>query len=295
MVNSNMPKVGVVLNAFKRTEFINIQLDALDNQSIKPSEVYVWQNDGDEIPSGNEHRYILAKCSSNLGVWARFAFALNLDCDYICLLDDDTIPGERWFENCINTLEIVDGLLGTRGLRFLSNRKYTPYEDVGWKSPNNEIEKVDIVGHSWFFKRELLGMFWSELPDLEWNKRAGEDIHFSYMIQKFGLHTYVPPHPKGDLTLWGSNPKYGKELGNNEVAISVSPGATQKFDIVFQKYIAKGFKLTLGLNERLSKGIVLGTDVVNNNKLRKIIEQSSILKRVAKYVVLKLKALNIHI
>ena len=39
----------------------------------------------------------------NYGVWARFAYALNARTDYVCVLDDDTIPGNRWLGNCLNT------------------------------------------------------------------------------------------------------------------------------------------------------------------------------------------------
>jgi hypothetical protein len=47
-----------------------------------------------------------------------------------------------------------------------------------------KVGEADIVGHSWFFERELLTAFWRELPDPKFD-RAGEDIHFSYMLQKY--------------------------------------------------------------------------------------------------------------
>ena len=34
---------------------------------------------------------------------------------------------------------------------------------------------------------------------------CGEDIHFSYMLQKYtDLKTYVPPHPSNDTSMWSS-------------------------------------------------------------------------------------------
>ena len=55
----------------------------------------------------------------NYGVWARFAFALNSTSDYVCVFDDDTIPSEKWFENCINCIENENnGLYGTIGVTF---------------------------------------------------------------------------------------------------------------------------------------------------------------------------------
>jgi hypothetical protein len=84
---------------------------------------------------------------------------------------------------------------------------------IGWDAPNEQIERVDIVGHAWFFEKELLTAFWRELPNPKF-VTAGEDIHFSYMLQKYmGLNTYVPPHPKDNQSIWGSNPVRAIQYG----------------------------------------------------------------------------------
>ncbi len=295
MVKRHDYKIAVVLNAYKRTNYLELQLDAIENQTIKPTGIYVWQNAGEEIPAHIKSRFILAECSENLGVWARFAFALNIDADYICIFDDDTIPGERWFENCINTIQKNDGLLGTRGLRYMSPKRYHPFEHYGWGNPNEETIQVDIVGHAWFFRREHLSMFWSEMPPQNASKIAGEDIHFSYMLQKFGLATYVPPHPQDDLSLWGSLPEYGKTIGTDENAISSDQTALSRFDIALQYYTNKGFTLCLGLNERLKKGVVIGSGVRGNNNIRSIVNKNPKIKAVAKWILKKLEKAGIHI
>ena len=49
----------------------------------------------------------------------------------------------------------------------------------------------------------------------------GEDMHFSAMCQIHGgIKTYVPPHPKDDLSVWSS--LNGLELGVDEVASSAT-------------------------------------------------------------------------
>lgn len=295
MVGVQRGKVAVVLNAFKRTEYLELQLDAIENQTVKPSEIYVWQNTGSVIPEHLKSRFILAECSENLGVWARFAFALNINADYICVFDDDTVPGEKWFENCIDTIKEHDGLLGTRGLRYQSPKRYHPFEHYGWGNPNEETMQVDIVGHSWFFRREHLAMFWSEMPPKDASHIAGEDIHFSYMLQKFGLATYVPPHPKNDKALWGSLPEHGNKIGMDNNAISSDQTALSRFDIALQYYTNRGFTLYLSFNERLKKGIVIGPGVRGNNCIRRIINKNRILKRFAKWSLLKLEKCGIHI
>jgi len=294
-MNNSQPKIAVVLNAFKRTNFLELQLDAIESQTIKPVDIFVWQNDGGTIDDKLMSRFTIAKCSDNLGVWARFAYALNIDADYICVFDDDTIPGNRWFENCIKTIKLHDGLLGTRGLRYMSPKRYHPFEHYGWGNPNEEAIQVDIVGHAWFFKREYLAHFWSEMPPQSASKVAGEDIHFSYMLQKHGLGTYVPPHPKNDKSLWGSLPEYGEKIGTDNNAISSSQSALSRFDIALQYYTSRGFKLCLSAKDRLKKGVVVGSGVRGSNSIRNIVNKNAMIKKLAKWTLRQLEKIGIYI
>ena len=50
---------------------------------------------------------------------------------------------------------------------------------------------------------------------------AGEDIAFSSYLQKAGINTYVPPHPKDRLDLWGSDPTKAWKYGQEPVGISM--------------------------------------------------------------------------
>jgi hypothetical protein len=210
--------ITVVLSGYKR-QHLKEQVEAIRNQSVPVKEIFYWQN---TVPgfSYEEETYSelnAALSNYNYGVWARFAYALNAKTDYVCVLDDDTIPGSRWLENCLNTYKTHPGLLGGIGLRFkdgtytldrLPDGKATRF---GWDNhpdlAGNNIEpvEVDIVGHSWFFARDLLSVFWREIPAQHWTMLCGEDIHFSYMLQKYtDLKTYVPPHPSNDTSMWSS-------------------------------------------------------------------------------------------
>lgn len=288
--------ITVVLNAFRRTEYLERQLDAIEGQTIKPQRILVWQNAGGVIPEHLLPRAVVAQCNQNLGVWARFAYALNADTEYVCVFDDDTIPGKRWFENCLHTLQTHEGLLGTRGLRFMSKGRYYPSVGRGWDVPNEQAERVDIVGHAWFFKREWLGAFWRELPPTTASKIAGEDIHFSYALQKYlGLNTYVPPHPPGDMELWGSLPEFGKRVGGNEVAISSNPESLARFNTALQYYCDRGFELCLSAKDRAQAGLVIGAGVRSNLRLRRWLEMHPFLFKVSKKILKKLAVLKIHI
>lgn len=236
--------ITVVLNGYKRSN-LKEQVEAVRNQSVPVEEIFYWQNTapGFEYDEDTYNTLNAALSNYNYGVWARFAFALNAKTDYICVLDDDTIPGSRWLENCLSTYKTHPGLLGGIGLRFKNEHyeldvsedgKYTRY---GWDSNplcvgnNTEPVEVDIVGHSWFFSRDLLSVFWRELPAKHWTMLCGEDIHFSYMLQKYTeFKTYVPPHPPEDTTMWSS--LKAVEYGGDQYAtanITVGTGEMKKY------------------------------------------------------------------
>lgn len=237
--------VTVILNGFRRPQYLKEQIEAIKNQTIYPKEILYWQNNydtvriiyRDDIINSN---CIAARCNSNLGVWARFAFALNVRTNWVCILDDDTIPGARWLENCISTYKDYPGLLGTIGLIFPTNAEYRNAQRIGWDNPNNSTVEVDIVGHCWFCHRDSLSIFWREMPPLNQSLSAGEDIHFSHMLQKYSnLKTYVPPHPSDQKEMWGSLKGWAYGDDGYATAGYAIPDMEQNLNRVIQD----GFKL----------------------------------------------------
>jgi hypothetical protein len=234
----------VILNGYRRPDYLKEQVEAIRNQSV-PTEILYWHNTSDvpydkEVVSGLNH----AISSTNWGVWARFAYALNARTTYTCIFDDDTIPGKHWLRNCIETHKTHEGLLGTIGVLFEPD--YQCGRRVGWDEMNNNttVEQVDIVGHSWFFARDLISVFWRELPDMHWNSRVGEDMHFSYMLQKYTKYkTWVPPHPADNKDIWGSTKGWiygadrrstaGQEFGSMMLALDYYK--KKGFKILFDK------------------------------------------------------------
>lgn len=237
--------ITVILNVYRRPQHLKEQFEAILNQTVKPDQIYIWNNgcDWDFSLYKNHEKVTFFDCNRNMGVWSRFLVALNTKTDYICVLDDDTIPGKRWFENCLTTLKKVNGLLGTVGIIFKQGYKYEIEKRVGWPEPNDNIQEVDITGHSWFFKKGLINSFVKNIPDLEICKTSGEDIHFSYILnKKLGFKTYVPPHPKENLDYWGSIPEKAWKYGTDENAISQNIELSKNFDKTFLFYFKKGFE-----------------------------------------------------
>ena len=242
---SKSKEVSVVLNGFRRPFTLEKQYESLKKQSVPAKEIFFWKNHPENNTEFDFSKYndiAISANNANYGVWARFAFALNSTSDYVCVFDDDTIPSEKWFENCINCIENENnGLYGTIGVTF-NDLDYQNYERHGWANPNEETKQVDIVGHSWFFHRDLLGAFWREAP-VPVSHLCGEDMHFAYSIQKYlDLNTYVPPHPKDDKSLWGSDPELANKFGVDKDAISVNHHSSI-FGESLKHYHSKGFKL----------------------------------------------------
>jgi hypothetical protein len=262
--------ITVVLNVYKRLNSLETQIRSIKEQSVKPKKIFIWNNSGRDI-SVKDKNIIQSSSSFNLGVWARFAYALNAKTKYVAIFDDDTIPGRKWFENCLSTIQRNKGLLGTRGVRFSSKKKYIVGEEYGWNHPNETTKKVDIVGHCWFFEREWLSIFWRELPSLKQSLYVGEDIHFSYLLKKYlNLNTYVPPHPKNNHQLWGSLPEYALKFGVDNNAISYDPKRQNEMNSVYLDYIKKGFQINPSTYTKAS-GFIKDTKSLLGKKIKKII------------------------
>lgn len=235
--------VSVVLNVFRRSKHFPEQLRAIQSQSVAPKEILVWENGEESIPENLREHVSLTRASRNFGVWARFSYALNAESEFVCVIDDDTIPGRDWLKNCLETMDATPGLLGTRGLIFESSNNYSINQEFGVYGSNEQTIQVDIVGHSWFFRREWLAAYWAEYASKFDSNVAGEDIHFSFAIQKhLGIPTLVPPHRSSHPEEWGSDPRIAREIGEEVVAISKGPKAMEVFERALQHYRKLGFK-----------------------------------------------------
>jgi cellulose synthase/poly-beta-1,6-N-acetylglucosamine synthase-like glycosyltransferase len=240
-----MKTVSVILNGYKRNHTLREQVEAVENQTHKVDTIMYWQNTSQlryDLSPLVDKGHDIAVSTKNYGVWARFAYALNAKTDYVCVIDDDTIPGDRWIENCVNTYETHPGLLGTIGLIFENSNGYNVLGEnrFGWDNNNTEVKKVDIVGHNWFFHRDLLSVFWRELPSVDESFLVGEDIHFSHMIQKYtDMGTWVPPHPPEDRRLWGSL----KAIQYGGDANATANFAVPMMGEYLKRCVSEGFKL----------------------------------------------------
>ncbi len=248
MSTTNAPSISVILTAWNRPQYLEEQVAAVLAQSIPPKEIILWYNQPtkklglfqrkQKLDFANASKVRKIICDHNFGIMPRFTLAACLESEYVCIFDDDTLPGKKWFENCIQYIDAKKVILGTIGLRYLSldnQNVQTEKPRMGWEGRNETLEYVDLIGHSWFFRREWARYFWEEEPAV---RSFGEDIHFCAMLQRHGIRTACPPHPAGNRELWGS---LKPERGIDKVAIS-SKDRSQDYHKVVSHEIARGFK-----------------------------------------------------
>lgn len=236
--------ITVILNCYKRPQYLQEQIEAILSQTIQPEDIWIWYNKPEDQEqydlTGLGYKVVI--CNHNFKFHGRFAFGLLAQTEYVAFFDDDTIPGNKWFENCLDTIKQgYNGILGCSGV-VLNDTTYQNNYKVGWAHGiNNEMPyEVDLVGHAWFMKKDYLRYLWYEDP-ISWDN--GEDMQLSYQAQKYGdIKTYVPPHPLSDQSLWGSLPNKSLKYGNDENASFKKNNHTLLRNKIATEQIKRGWK-----------------------------------------------------
>lgn len=271
---SEMPKpnkngITVILTAYRRTEYLEQQIESIRNQTVPPEEIWVWFNSSPEQQtdiSSLVDRVIVS--NSNWLFWGRFTLGNLARTAYVAFFDDDILPQPKWLENCLNTINNgYDGILGGSGVILPLEGGYSSKNKAGWNGRQlNQVATVDLVGHAWFMRKEHLQYMWREEP-YSWDN--GEDIHLSYMALKYGgIQTFVPPHPDDDLSVWSCRPDFGKVVGRKKVAtFKTQDHKSIRSDIV-DAYRLDGWQITQEVNAEFEKTFS-GDLNMFNTKLRK--------------------------
>lgn len=233
--------VTVVLTLYKRPEVLERQYQAIKKQSLLPAEIILFQDQvqkGKRLVIDENIKSMFNKveiADNNVGVWGRFRSAKdNATSPYVCLFDDDTIPGERWLENCHFHMQDKAAIYATLGIRLLRHKGY-PYNGfyrIGWCSANKKCEKVDFAGHAWFIKKEWLAWMFQDTEKYQQIRYAAEDMCLSVKAAEHNIPTMILPHPYRDKELWGSQYEYALKYGDSSVALSTNGNNENMYNAV---------------------------------------------------------------
>lgn len=188
--------VTVILTVWKR-DYLEEQLLALLRQTVCPYQIWIQQSlhyvDISRIVKKYCDKVYYFCWEENPGVFGRFESVMQVKTPYVCILDDDVIPGDRYMENALKACKRLNAIISPHG-RLLSPDTYRTelFVGDGYEFQHsfclNDTE-VDFGNNAWFFKREWISYFLLEAPLYRNN---GEDIHLSAMCRVFGgIPTYV--------------------------------------------------------------------------------------------------------
>lgn len=240
--------VTVVLNGFRRQHTLGEQIAALKSQSHPIQKIMYWNLKSNARRYQPDYKLLLkedieyAETSHDYGVWGRFSFALNANTAFVCIIDDDIMPGKDYIKNCVQCFQDKPGIYGALGnaINKSNNRKSL----FGWKGRHNEtVQQVNYLYQTWFMPLQALNAFWSRpVPEkLSKNRHIAEDIHLSLMAKKqLNLNTYVVPHPAGNKRKWGNIT--GHSHGLDAYAVHLNAELRNGMDMYLEYAFSQGLE-----------------------------------------------------
>ena len=238
-------EITVILNGFRRPNNIESQLEILKSQSVRPTEIMLWGNyggEGYEMPAFPGVKTTV--CNTNFNCHARFAYALLAQTEFVCIMDDDLLPGRRWLENCLKTFNQKPGVIGFYGVILdpkaiqsmrvdettaanITTHDWIKKDQEGVWINHEKInedkkqETLNLETHTEGFlsknqtivEVDFVGGCWflkREWLKYFWQEEPfardnAEEIHFGHMLKKHAnISSYVAPHPPDKPELWGT-------------------------------------------------------------------------------------------
>lgn len=200
---SNIPKVTVILNHFRRRTLC-AQLESLLHQTLPFHHVWVLSFGSPKeailkriVESYNDSRISFISSSYDFKYYGRFQMALQTEADLVYILDDDMIPGTKMIQilsHVAGTEKYKNSVLGSIGrllpfrqkdFSFPSYRKFRSKEaglylpDPAYNITVEKMVQVDFLSSSWFLSADLVKTLFTDTPI---TFMTGEDLHLRYVI-----------------------------------------------------------------------------------------------------------------
>ena len=191
-------KLLVLITVYKRS-YLEEQLKALENQTLKPDYLVVYQNENhiNVEPLKEKYNFIHVKSDYNTKFFGRFSYCLNFPVDICVVMDDDIIPAKYCLENYVNQCVKLNGIIGGNGRPIDLSPENMERFNVNYNETGLRIcKKVDFVGHLWCFKKDWLYYMFSIKP---YTFDTAEDMHLCFSSKiKGNIDSYVAEHKNMD-------------------------------------------------------------------------------------------------
>ena len=180
-------EVTVILTVWKRYH-LEEQIEALLYQSKPPYEIWIQQTqnhiDISDVLGKYSYKIRYSYCEKNKGVFGRFESVVDVKTEYVCIIDDDIIPGTWFLENAMNKSCELNAIISPNG-RIINptNYEYEKYIGDGILLGHSFCKHdtiVDYGNNAWLFKTEWIELF-LQYPPLYRNN--GEDIQLSASLK----------------------------------------------------------------------------------------------------------------
>lgn len=240
--DANSAGWSAVITVYKRQDYLGEQLRAIQDQSVPPDQIVVLQNESHvEIDPFLLDKYEVKVIQSDINsLYFRWIVGYLLDSCYICVFDDDVIPGHRWIESCIYACEKFNALVGPSG------RRAAPYQEgKAWTSVENFSESTfefcDWVCNSYFFRKEWV-KYITQFSRYYNTQKTFDDIQLATTLKAAGNINVIVPPQVDKKSEWNGHVK--REYGHDEHALwkrHASDHADQRRDLI-QKLDKSGFQ-----------------------------------------------------
>ena len=276
-------EITVILTVWKR-DHIEEQIIALLDQSKPPFEIWVQQTqnhiDVTDVLWKYRDNIRYSYYEKNKGVFGRFESVGDVKTEYVCIIDDDIIPGVRFLEIALQKSGELNAIISPNG-RIINpaNYAYEKYIGDGILLGHSFCKRdtlVDYGNNAWFFKTEWIDFF-LQYPPLYRNN--GEDIQLSASLKlNKNICTCVPrqiiPNESGNIK---------QSYSFDALALHKRHGFQDERNNVIQRFRDEGWMLVKENNAPESSEIVPKISVVmfchnagenTINSIRSIINQS---------------------
>ena len=234
----NKPTITAILQLYKRPNYFAEQYSAIENQTIKPDKIIIVINEGGykfDLPEASEKIQII-HVTPNMKFHLRFAIGLLVQTEYLFFFDDDTIPGNGFFEKAIELVNEKNCIVVGNGR--IIHQKERKWNCPGWGSPQNYSIECDFGGHVWGMQSKWLKYMWCE-ESIRYDNC--EDMQLSFNCFRFGkIKTFAMLHPLSDKSVWSS--LKGNEFGSDSVASwKCNPTHFEERWDTIDKYVKRGY------------------------------------------------------